>query len=371
MFKSTSIEIVKLLGCKRISHSFSKNDVQNFSFDVKKTCESQFLYCHSKKCLLKLKWHAVFSTSKLHGLPHCGPTVLANSQKICTSRVCNYQTKSMDFNKEDDDNSETENKGRNVLDDLEFHSILKDFAKDFGVGEENRPFLEEIKQQNPSPCDDNCAEKPGKTCTNNELDFSSGTEVRTNKCSPFSSNEFHELNDSPSVHHFEKSEEDNEEFFHIDQELEERAEYDVKRGKGGVYDIGDLVTVLRKENLIDICVIQVPVSFHYADYLVLATAKSPRHCQAIMEFIIKLYKQKKNKGDPFVKCEGKTNTTWKALDMGNIVLHIFLEATRKFYDIEPLWLLDKKFDDVGSLKSDPHLDMMQKHMDFLNSLSTQ
>lgn len=369
MFASVSVEIVKSLVCKRISHSVSKSKVRRFSsLLVKKTCEPQSLYCCSEKCFPTLKCHAISNVSGFHGCSHRGPTVLGNLEKTGMAQACSYQTKSKDFNKEDDDNSEIDNKGRNLLDDLEFQSILKDFAQDFGVNEETHLVLEEIKRQHHGPVD---REKPlGKASSaDSELEFRNDSQVRTTKCSSVSNDKLQEFNVS-SVHS-EETEDDSEEFFHIDQELKERTDYDDKRGKEGVYDIDDLVTVLRKENLHDICVIQVPVSFHYADYLVLATAKSPRQCHAVMEFIIKLYKKKKNKKDPFVKCEGKTVATWKVLDMGNIVLHLFLEDTRSFYDIESLWLLDKMYDDARSVKKDPDLDMMQQHMNFLNSLNPQ
>lgn len=50
----------------------------------------------------------------------------------------------------------------------------------------------------------------------------------------------------------------------------------------------ELVEVLRDEKLTDIAVITVPKEMVYTDYLVLATALSPRHARGVSEFLKKL-----------------------------------------------------------------------------------
>ena len=42
--------------------------------------------------------------------------------------------------------------------------------------------------------------------------------------------------------------------------------------------------------------------------------------------------------------EGYDNAEWVLLDYGEIVIHIFSEASRKFYDLERLWRLAKLVD---------------------------
>lgn len=58
-------------------------------------------------------------------------------------------------------------------------------------------------------------------------------------------------------------------------------------GITGVFDIEELVWLLRKENLADIAVISIPKQLRYADFLVLVTAMSPRHSVAVTEYVIK------------------------------------------------------------------------------------
>lgn len=51
---------------------------------------------------------------------------------------------------------------------------------------------------------------------------------------------------------------------------------------------------------------------------------------------------------PFHK-EGYTNSEWILIDYFDIVVHIFLEGTRKFYKLEELWAdgVLKQYEDVG------------------------
>ncbi|XP_014776128.1 uncharacterized protein LOC106873318 isoform X2 [Octopus bimaculoides] len=60
---------------------------------------------------------------------------------------------------------------------------------------------------------------------------------------------------------------------------------ELKRGKTGVFDLDELVTVLNEENARDLCVISVPAHINYVDYLVLVNGISPRHIKAMAELM--------------------------------------------------------------------------------------
>lgn len=143
-----------------------------------------------------------------------------------------------------------------------------------------------------------------------------------------------------------------------------------RRGVDGVFDVDDLVEALKLENMKDIAVIAVRPEMRYCDYLVLATAMSPRHLDASGHFLKKLHKLKRSEGDPFVVVEGdKTCTDWKILDMQSIVLHLFLSETRLKYDIETLWCVGPNFDDKTQRPHyDPVMDMMEKHMKYIDEM---
>lgn len=87
-------------------------------------------------------------------------------------------------------------------------------------------------------------------------------------------------------------------------------------GKCGVFDIEDLVLVLRKDNAMDIFVASVPSQVSYVDYIVVVTSKSNKHMKALATFVRKVYKLKKYKMDPIPKIEGVNSKDWIALDLG-------------------------------------------------------
>ena len=59
-------------------------------------------------------------------------------------------------------------------------------------------------------------------------------------------------------------------------------------GSTGVYDIEDLVQLLRSENAKDVCVISVPPEIKLVDYMVIVTGRSPRHLHAMALYVKKL-----------------------------------------------------------------------------------
>ncbi|XP_055323311.1 uncharacterized protein LOC129578569 [Sitodiplosis mosellana] len=135
----------------------------------------------------------------------------------------------------------------------------------------------------------------------------------------------------------------------------------IERGKTGVFDIEDLITVLRRDNAENIFVCTVPKELKYVDYMVVITARSHRHMKAIAEFVRKMFKVKRGKGDKIPKIEGKNSDEWLAMDLGNIALHIFSAKVRKQYDLEMLWSVGPNYDTESNKPDHPILDMFNKH----------
>ena len=71
------------------------------------------------------------------------------------------------------------------------------------------------------------------------------------------------------------------------------------------------------------------------DYFVICHAKSSTHVSSITDRIIESVR-KETKEKPFHK-EGLRNAEWILLDYMNVIVHIFKEDRRDFYDIEGLW----------------------------------
>ncbi|KAG8237522.1 hypothetical protein J437_LFUL017572 [Ladona fulva] len=165
--------------------------------------------------------------------------------------------------------------------------------------------------------------------------------------------------------------EDSEVIFDIDEErkkmekegereiVDEFAGVDLTRGRLGVFDIDQLVAVLKKQKAQDIFVVAVPQSLGYVSEMVIATGRSPRHLHAIIEYLRKLYKRKRSKNDPIPKFEGENSKDWKALDIGNIALHLFLKSTREEYDLESLWALGSDYDMISRMPEDPLIELLK------------
>jgi len=73
----------------------------------------------------------------------------------------------------------------------------------------------------------------------------------------------------------------------------------------------------------------------FADYFVFLSGTSSVHIQATAEAILL---DLKGQGVPALGVEGINQGTWCLLDFGDILVHIFHEQSRQFYDLESLWV---------------------------------
>jgi len=70
------------------------------------------------------------------------------------------------------------------------------------------------------------------------------------------------------------------------------------------------------------------------DYFVITHGGSRRHVQAIADEIAKSLKKLRV---PRLSLEGYEEASWVLLDYGDVVVHVFDEGRRAFYDLEHLW----------------------------------
>lgn len=71
------------------------------------------------------------------------------------------------------------------------------------------------------------------------------------------------------------------------------------------------------------------------DFFVLATGTSRRQLHAISEQIDDALE--KDLDDQRLGIEGYEESRWIVLDYGSVVIHLFDEETREYYDLESLW----------------------------------
>lgn len=72
-----------------------------------------------------------------------------------------------------------------------------------------------------------------------------------------------------------------------------------------------------------------------ADFFVLCTGNSDRQIRALGDYVDDEVKEKFGKS-PFAR-EGAPNSGWILLDYGDVVVHIFAEEQREYYDLQGLW----------------------------------
>ena len=71
-----------------------------------------------------------------------------------------------------------------------------------------------------------------------------------------------------------------------------------------------------------------------ADYFVICNGTSSTHIKALTETVDEVLSQA---GEPPLRREGHRSGTWVLLDFAAVIVHIFTEEAREFYDLERLW----------------------------------
>lgn len=78
-----------------------------------------------------------------------------------------------------------------------------------------------------------------------------------------------------------------------------------------------------------------------ADVFILCCGNSSRQVSALGDHIIKTLKKR---GIKPLSAEGLGEGRWILIDYGNVIIHIFYESVRDFYDIEGLWSDARRID---------------------------
>jgi ribosome-associated protein len=73
----------------------------------------------------------------------------------------------------------------------------------------------------------------------------------------------------------------------------------------------------------------------FTDYFFICSGKSDRQVQAIAQGIEEALEKQ---GMRPLGEEGKREGRWILMDYGDLVVHVFLEPLREFYDLEGLWI---------------------------------
>ena len=71
-----------------------------------------------------------------------------------------------------------------------------------------------------------------------------------------------------------------------------------------------------------------------ADHFLICTGTSNTHVKTLCDFAEYTMEQL---GETLLSREGHRGNTWELLDYGTLVIHVFTQEAREFYDLERLW----------------------------------
>ncbi len=88
----------------------------------------------------------------------------------------------------------------------------------------------------------------------------------------------------------------------------------------------------------DIVLLDVREQTSIADYFVIATVDNERQARAIEAEMLQNLKVEQNIRPLSFEGVGETEVGgWALLDYGDVIVHLFTEETRRFYNLEELW----------------------------------
>ncbi len=85
----------------------------------------------------------------------------------------------------------------------------------------------------------------------------------------------------------------------------------------------------------DIMALDVGGILAIVDWFVITSASNARQVRTIAEEVEE--QVKRQSGDGPLRVEGMDDARWVLLDFGDVVVHVFLEEVRAFYELERLW----------------------------------
>jgi ribosome-associated protein len=93
-------------------------------------------------------------------------------------------------------------------------------------------------------------------------------------------------------------------------------------------------STLDQHKAVDITVIDLEGKSSIGDFLLIATGTSQRHLHALAQYA---QEKAKSLGISHTRLEGTDASGWVILDLGDVIVHLFLAEARALYDLESMW----------------------------------
>ena len=95
-----------------------------------------------------------------------------------------------------------------------------------------------------------------------------------------------------------------------------------------------IVDILADKQAEDVLLLDISKVASFADYFVLASAQSVRQLKAMLESVDE---ELSPDGLEPMGREGEAASGWVLLDYGDVIVHLFGQEERSYYDLESLW----------------------------------
>lgn len=103
--------------------------------------------------------------------------------------------------------------------------------------------------------------------------------------------------------------------------------------------------VLDDKKARDVTVLKTAEQTVLADYFVICSGTSAPHVKALVDEVDRRLSEA---GEDLIRREGLRSDIWVLMDFGSVIVHVFTDEARKFYNLERLWS-DSQVVDPASL----------------------
>ena len=96
----------------------------------------------------------------------------------------------------------------------------------------------------------------------------------------------------------------------------------------------EIAKILSEHKGVDISVIRIDDISVLADYIVIATGNSTTHVKSLADYV---ETDMDEMGISVSHIEGYRSNSWILLDYVDVIVHVFSDESRKYYDLDRLW----------------------------------
>ena len=99
--------------------------------------------------------------------------------------------------------------------------------------------------------------------------------------------------------------------------------------------------ILVRTRCTDVCIVDVQKMCDFTRHMIIGTARSTQHVYAAAGAIVHHLKSKGfigGEGGEGPRMEGTNGSDWILVDIGDVIVHVFLKEARANYDLEGLWI---------------------------------